>query len=144
MNCSLPFQVLNSIQITSCRSARTHNDQQEGFRRNLAPASLNAEWYIFQLNRCGMHLLVNVPLQPVMTDTIMIHKIWLSKPEHRGGIMAYHPKISGFEKYLKRHIARKSAAVVAVGRVPPCVETYFVEKLLGIWADHARKYCISQ
>lgn len=88
-----------------------------------------------------MFLHLNVPLPIVMTDTNLLHKFWLSKPESRGGIKAYHPKISGFEKFLKQHRARKSASIVAVGKLelPARVETHMDEKVLCTWADHNHK-----
>lgn len=54
-----------------------------------------------------MFIHLNVPLPIVRTDKMLFHKLWLSKPEGRGGIKEYRPKISGFEKFSKKHRAPK-------------------------------------
>lgn len=75
------------------------------------------EEYKLQVSTCVMVLHLNLALPVVVTDTIFLHKYWLWKAECRGGIKAHHPKISGFEKFLKKHWGRNTAPVVAVARL---------------------------
>lgn len=95
--------------------------------------------YNFQVSTCGMLLHLYVPLPDVMTDTTLLHKYCVSKPEARGGIKGYHPKISGLEKFLKKRRARKSATIVALANIalPARVETHLDEKILCTWVDHS-------
>lgn len=88
-----------------------------------------------------MVLHFNAHLLVVMTGTTALHMFWLSKPEHRGGIKAYRPKISGFEKFFKQHRPRNIAPTIAVGKLslPACVVTHLDEKLICTWADYTHK-----
>lgn len=105
------------------------------------PSGVLPESYKFQVSTCGFFLHLNAPLPIVMTDTKLLHKFWLSKPENRGGIKGYHPKISGFEHFLKKHRTRKSASIVTVGNLelPARVDTHMDENLQCTWVDHAEK-----
>lgn len=76
----------------------------------------------------------------VTTGTVFLHKLWLKKPNGEGGIEAYHPKISGFEKLFKKHRPKKSSAIVprAMIKLPTTVETYLDESAIFAWHDHAQ------
>lgn len=73
-----------------------------------------------------------------MTDTILLHNLWLSIPESAGGIRVYQPKISGFKKFLKKYRANKTSSINAVGRINLAmrVETYLDESAVCSWLEY--------
>lgn len=60
------------------------------------PSDVHPDDYKFHMSSYGVGLHLNVLLPLVVTDTIVLHKLWLSKAEHRCRIKSYHLKISGF------------------------------------------------
>lgn len=96
------------------------------------PSGVDPDENKLQVTSCGMFLHLNVPLPIVMTDKMFPHKFGLSKPQGRGVIKTYHPKISDFEKLLMQQRARKSASIVSVAKLelPARVETHTDETML--------------
>lgn len=93
---------------------------------------------------CRILLHINIKLLALITNTraIFIAIIFFQIPgAHRGGIKAYHQKISFFKTFLKQHLPRTIAPVVSGGNIvlSALVETYFEDKLLSTWADYTHK-----
>lgn len=76
-----------------------------------------------------------------MTCTVVLHKFWLTNPEREGGIKAYHPKICGFEKFLKKHRPKKICAIFARATINllVTVETHLYKCAICSLADHGQK-----
>lgn len=81
------------------------------------PSGVTAENYKFNFMTCENYINLQFPWPSLMTNSILLHKFWLPMSESAGVIRAYHPKISGFEKFLEKHRAMKTSAIILVGRI---------------------------
>lgn len=80
---------------------------------------------------------VRLQWPPILTDTLHMHKLWLSESMENGAIQLYHPKIGRFKNDPKVYRARKTPTFVSTPFIdfPVTVQTNLEEAVSCMWQD---------